>query len=113
MKKLLMVLVMFAFFAAGYLTGSIREREAEALDLGGLTGTTGTIQSLKSLGKTIIEMQENVDRLQKNINEVKKVRDDVSNYQGIYDKVTGKPQQQLPQGVTPELQKSIPKLPGQ
>lgn len=89
MKKLLLILVLLGFFTAGYVFGSIHTRNAIAFDLGGLTGTSGTVQSLKNLGNTIIQMQENVNKLQTNINEVKKVRDDVANYQGIYDKVKG------------------------
>jgi hypothetical protein len=115
MKKIILVASLLGFFAAGYIIGSIQTRDSIALELGGLTGVGGTVESLKSLGKTIIEMQDNVNKLQKNINDVKKVRDDVSKYQGIYDKVKGKesPQNQLKEqelNVSPELQKGIKDL---
>lgn len=115
MRKFILVASMLGFFAAGYITGSIQTRNSIALELGGLTGIGGTVESLKSLGKTIIEMQDNVNKLQKNIGEVKKVRDDISNYQGVYDKVTGKeaPKKQLQeqqQNLSPELQKGIKNL---
>lgn len=108
MKKVMLVVSLLGFFAAGYIIGSIQTRDSIAIELGGLTGVGGTVESLKSLGKTIIEMQDNVNKLQKNINDVKKVRDDVSKYQGVYDKVMGSPQKQLKdqqqQNVSPELQ---------
>ncbi len=106
MKKALLVVSLLGFFAAGYITGSIHTRNAIAVELGGLTGISGTVESLKSLGKTVIEMQDNVDKLQKNINDVKKVRDDISTYQGVYDKVTGKP---APKTQTPTQQQQLEK----
>jgi len=104
MKKALLVVSLVGFFMAGYITGSIHTRNAIALELGGLTGLSGTVQSLKSLGKTVIEMQENVNKLQTNINDVKKVRDDISTYQGVYDKVTGKPAPKTPTTQQPQQQ---------
>jgi hypothetical protein len=113
MKKVILVVSLLGFFAAGYIIGSIQTRDSIAIELGGLTGVGGTVESLKSLGKTIIEMQDNVNKLQKNINDVKKVRDDVAKYQGVYDKVTGSPQEQLKeqqQNVSPELQKNLQQI---
>jgi hypothetical protein len=106
MKKFALVFSMLGFFAAGYITGSIHTRSAMALELGSLSQT---VSSLKSLGKTVLEMQDNVNKLQKNINDVKKVRDDISTYQGVYNRVTGKgqPQQDQQQLITPELEKGI------
>jgi len=116
MKKALLVVSLLGFFAAGYMTGSIQTRNAIALELGGLTGLSGTVDSLKSLGKTVMEMQDNINKLQTNINQVKKVKDDISNYQGIYDKVTGKPapktqtQPAQQQTINPALQKGLNEL---
>ncbi len=101
MKKALLVVSLVVFFVAGYITGSIQTKNAIAIELGGLTGIGGTVESLKSLGKTVIEMQENVNKLQTNINDVKKVKDDISTYSGVYDKVTGKP---APKTTTPTTQ---------
>lgn len=114
MKKALLVISLLGFFAAGYITGSIQTRNAIALELGGLTGLSGTVDSLKNLGKTVLEMQENVNKLQTNINQVKKVRDDISTYQGVYNKVLGKEppkgqkQQQL--DISPTLEKGLKDL---
>lgn len=108
LRKTAMVAVVMAIFGSGFFAGSIYTRNAIALELGGLGST---IDSLKSLGKTVIEMQKNVDELQQNINDVKKVKDDISTYQGVYNKVTGTeqpaaaPAQQ--QGVSPTLQKGV------
>ena len=107
MKKLVLVITMLVFFVAGYLTGSIRTRDAIALELGGLTGLGGTVDSLKSLGRTIIEMDENVHKLQKNIDNVKNVRDNIANYQGVYDKVMGTKDQQAPGQKGGDMQKGI------
>ncbi|MBI5190187.1 MAG: hypothetical protein HZA22_05890 [Nitrospirae bacterium] len=111
MNKAMLVGSMLLFFAVGYITGSIQTRNAMALELGNLGQT---VSSLKSLGKTIVEMQENVDKLQKNIADARKVRDDLSTYQGVYDQVTGKgaTQQGQPLGdkVSPELQRGINQL---
>jgi len=112
MRKALLVMSLLGFFAAGYLTGSIQTKNSLALELGGLGQT---VDSLKSLGKTVVEMQDNVNKLQANINEVKKVREDIASYQGIYNKVIGtEPKKQVPQQqqdvVTPELQKGLDQL---
>lgn len=107
MKKALLVVSLVAFFAAGYITGSIQTKNAIAIELGGLTGAGGTVESLKNLGKTIIEMQENVDKLQKNINTVKKVKDDISGYTGIIDKATGKTPATTPSTTTPAVEKGL------
>ena len=79
-----------------------------ALELGGLTST---VASLKSLGKTVVEMQDNINKLQNNVNTVKKIRDDIANYQGVYNKVTGG--ESGKEKLSPEMQKGLQKiLPG-
>ena len=110
MKKAVLVVSLAAFFAAGYLVGSINTRNAIAVELGGLTGVSGTVESLKSLGKTIIEMQENIGRLQKNVDSVKKVKDDITNYQNLYNKVTGKEQPAQQQGASPLIDQGVKQL---
>ena len=91
MKKALLAISFLLVFSAGYIMGSINTRDAIAFELGTLTGASGTVESLKNLGKTVIEMQENVNKLQKNIDGVKKAKDDITNYQGLYNKVMGVP----------------------
>lgn len=107
MKKLAMALGVFAIFSAGFIAGGIYTKTSLALELGGLGQT---VDSLKSLGKTIVEMEKNVNELQQNINDVKKIRDDISTYQGVYNKVMGiqEPETKEPaQGVSPALQKGV------
>jgi len=86
MRKTAMVAVMLTVFISGYIAGSVHTRHSIALELGGVGKT---LDSLKSLGNTIIEMQKNVDELQQNIEEVKKVKDDITSYQGLYEGVSG------------------------
>ena len=109
MKKTFLVLSLLTFFGAGYITGSIQTRNAIALELGGLTGLSGTVDSLKSLGKTVMEMQDNINKLQTNINQVKKVKDDISSYTGIIDKATGKTPAKTPtpSTTTPAVEKGL------
>ena len=104
-KGLLVVTILLAFFA-GYVAGSVHTRNAIALELG---GAGSTIESLKSLGKTVIEMQENIDKLQANVNSVKKIKDDISSYQGIVGGGAGKQlQQQVPAAGQKGLQQLLP-----
>jgi len=107
MRKLAMVLGVFAIFTTGFFAGSIYTRNSLALELGGLGQT---VDSLKSLGKTIVEMEKNVNDLQQNINEVKKVRDNIATYQGVYNKVMGIPEpatKQPSQSVSPTIEKGV------
>jgi hypothetical protein len=103
MRKLAMVLGIFAIFSAGFLAGSTYTRNSLALELGGLGQT---VDSLKSLGKTIVEMEKNVEELQQNINDVKKVRDDIATYQGVYNRVMGIKGEE-PSQTSPTLQKGV------
>ena len=68
-------------FAAGFLCGSVTHRRADAQlgDLGkaamekaGESG--GVLGSATKLGEAIVDMQKNVDGLQKNIDVLKKVK---------------------------------------
>jgi uncharacterized membrane protein len=73
--------LLLAVFAAGYLCGSLTQRDADAQlkelgqsalqkasDSGGILGTAA------QLGTSISEMQQHVDGLQKNIETLKKVK---------------------------------------
>lgn len=102
MRKAAMVLGVLAIFTAGFFAGSIYTRNSMALELGGLGKT---VESLKSLGKTIVEMEQNVEELQQNIDEVKKIRDDISTYQGVYNRVMGVEGED--KTISPELQKGV------
>jgi hypothetical protein len=68
-------------FAAGFLCGSASQRRADAQlgDLGKEAmekagGSGGALGSAVTLGKAIVEMQQHVDGLQKNIDVLKKVK---------------------------------------
>jgi hypothetical protein len=68
-------------FAVGFLCGSITQRPAnaqlgelgnEAMEKAG--GSGGPLGSAVQLGKAIVEMQQHVDGLQKNLDTLKKVK---------------------------------------
>ncbi len=68
-------------FAAGFLCGSVTHRQADAqlgelgkgvLEKAGESG--GAMGSAVKLGEAIVEMQQHVDGLQKNIDVLKKVK---------------------------------------
>lgn len=69
-------------FGAGYLSGSVAEHDANAQgikDLGGAAmkqagGAGGALGSAAELGSSIVEMQEHVSGLQKNIDTLKKIQ---------------------------------------
>jgi hypothetical protein len=68
-------------FAAGFLCGSVTQRRADAQlgDLGKAAmekagGSGGALGSVVKLGESIVEMQQHVDGLQKNIEVLKKVK---------------------------------------
>jgi hypothetical protein len=68
-------------FAAGYLVGSINQRNADAQlgDVGKAAmekagGAGGAVGSVTKLGSSIVEMQQHVDGLQKNIETLKQVK---------------------------------------
>lgn len=70
-----------ALFGAGYLTGSLEQRAAEAQglkDLGAAAAKqaagSGALGSAAELGTSIVEMQEHVSGLQKNIDTLKKIQ---------------------------------------
>jgi hypothetical protein len=73
--------VLLGTFTAGYLVGSVTQQRADAQlgDLGkaamekaGETG--GPVGAAVDLGKSIVDMQQHVDGLQKNIDTLKKVK---------------------------------------
>jgi hypothetical protein len=74
------VVLLAGIFAAGYFCGSVSQRSAEAQlgELGkaamGRAGEAGgVVGSVVQLGSAIVEMQQHVDGLQKNIEVLKKV----------------------------------------
>jgi hypothetical protein len=73
--------VLAVTFAAGFLVGSVNRHPADAQlgDLGKAAmekaeGSGGALGSVAQLGSAIVEMQQHVDGLQKNIEVLKKVK---------------------------------------
>ena len=73
--------IAFAIFGAGFFSGSVTQRNANAqLDkLGGAAmkeaaGSGGALGSAAELGTSIVEMQDHVTGLQKNIDTLKKIQ---------------------------------------
>lgn len=79
--RVLRVGIVGVAFATGYFCGSITQRPADA-QLGDLgkqameqaAGSGGALGSAVQLGESIVDMQEHVDGLQKNIEVLKKVK---------------------------------------
>ena len=68
--------VVLAAFAAGYLCGATMTTSAEA-QLGDVlkgAGKSGTLGPVGELGTAIVDMQQNVDELNKNLGVLKKVK---------------------------------------
>jgi hypothetical protein len=77
----LMISVILGVFALGFLVGTVSERYADAqkipgigdvLDKAGKSG--GALGSITQLGSSIVEMQDHVNGLQKNLETLKKVQ---------------------------------------
>jgi hypothetical protein len=79
-KKLsrgLMIAIMAGVFGLGYLCGSMTQRQAEA-QIGGLMEKAGKaggpIGSVANFGSSLVEMQDHITGLQKNLDTFKKVQ---------------------------------------
>ena len=73
----LMTSLLIGVFGLGYFCGSVNQPQAEA-QMGGLleqAGKSGGIlSSVKDLGSSIVEMQDHVNGLQKNLETLRKVQ---------------------------------------
>ena len=76
----LMIGMMLGMFVLGFLVGTVNQRYADAqkipgmgdvLDKAGKSG--GALGSITQLGSSIVEMQDHVNGLQKNLETLKKV----------------------------------------
>ncbi|MEO6025905.1 MAG: hypothetical protein ABIR79_03445 [Candidatus Binatia bacterium] len=82
MKKTLQIVVLATVFAAGYLSGSVTQRDADAqlkeMGEGALKGAAktqaGADDSAVKLGRTIDNMQDQVDGLTKNLRVLKDIQ---------------------------------------
>jgi hypothetical protein len=63
-------------FAAGFFCGSLAHRDADAQvgDMLKKAGESGALGSVGQLGAAIVDMQEHVSALQKNLDTLKKVK---------------------------------------
>ena len=63
-------------FSAGFLAGSVTQRGAEAQlgDVMKKAGESGKLGPVGDLGSSIVDMQQHVDGLQKNLETLKKVK---------------------------------------
>jgi hypothetical protein len=73
----LLTALLLAVFAIGYLFGTIHQRQADA-QIGGLLEQAGkgggALGSVTQLGSSIVEMQDHVNGLQKNLETLRKVQ---------------------------------------
>jgi hypothetical protein len=73
----LMIAIMAGIFGLGYICGSVTERQAQA-QMGGLLDKAGKmggpVGSIAEFGSSIVEMQDHISGLQKNLDTFKKVQ---------------------------------------
>ncbi len=74
------VLAILGVFSLGYICGTLSQRHADA-QVGGLGGVLekaggmgGPVGSVAQMGSSLVEMQDHVTGLQKNIDSLKKVQ---------------------------------------
>jgi hypothetical protein len=77
LQRVVRVALMLGVFALGYFCGTVGQRQADA-QLGGLLEQAGKaggpMGSIAELGSSIVEMQDHVTGLQKNIDSLKKIQ---------------------------------------
>ena len=81
LRRGVFVSLLGGMFVLGFVSGSVRQHTAQAQVPGagkGLlekaTGAGGALGSVSELGSSIVEMQQHVDGLQKNLSTLKKVQ---------------------------------------
>jgi len=81
LRRVVLVSLLGGMFVLGFLSGSVSQRSAQAQVPGGAkgvleqaTGAGGALGSVAELGSSIMEMQQHVDGLQKNLGTLKKVQ---------------------------------------
>lgn len=71
-------LMLLAAFTLGYVFGSVTQQRADAQGLGGLLEQAGKgggpLAAAAQLGSSIVEMQDQVNGLQKNLDTLRKVQ---------------------------------------
>jgi hypothetical protein len=71
LKRTLLVGMCLGLFVVGFLCGSVSQRSADA-QLPGIG--QGALGSVTELGSSIVEMQQHVNGLQKNLDTLKKIQ---------------------------------------
>ena len=73
-----MIGMLLGTFTLGYVAGSVNQRRADAQGLGGILDQAGkaggSLGSVGQLGTSIVEMQDHVTGLQKNLETLRKVQ---------------------------------------
>jgi len=77
-RRTVMTGMIVGVFTLGYFCGSVSQHGADAQNLGGILEQAGKaggpLGAVSQLGSSLIEMQEHVSGLQKNIDALKKVQ---------------------------------------
>jgi hypothetical protein len=71
LRRSILVGMVLGVFAVGFLLGSVSQRSADA-QLPGIG--QGALGSVTELGSSIVEMQQHVNGLQKNLDTLKKIQ---------------------------------------
>src|ERR1041385_9067606 len=78
LNRLLMIGALLGTFGLGYFSGTVSQQHADAQGLGGILQQAekagGPLGSAAQLGSSLVEMQDHVTGLQKNIDTLKKVQ---------------------------------------
>ena len=76
-SRALKVAIIVAVFGLGYICGSLPQRQAEA-QIGGMLDKAakagGPVGSVAQFGSSLVEMQDHISGLQKNLDTFKKVQ---------------------------------------
>ena len=77
-KRAVTIGMVAAAFAVGYVSGSVSQQRADAQGIGTLLEQAGkgggALGAVSQLGSSIVEMQQHVSGLQKNIDALKQVQ---------------------------------------
>ena len=70
LRRWVFVTLLSGMFVLGFVSGSVCQRPAQAQ----IPGVGGALGSVQELGSSVVEMQQHVDGLQKNLATLKKVQ---------------------------------------
>jgi len=78
MARVVLPAMLLGAFALGYVSGAVSQRRADAQGLGGILDQAGkaggVLGAAGQLGTNIVEMQDHVTGLQKNLESLKKIQ---------------------------------------